>query len=69
MDFIAVRVAEIPRLIRLDEDSLHAAPSADEAATGVLRSVEIYGDTGLIPDLDGLEAAVARQLTQAGVEV
>lgn len=65
LPFIALLGAEIPRLIRIDGDSLAGGHGDAEDRPGVLRQVELYGQQAVIPDLDDLETMCLELLGEA----
>lgn len=62
LPFLALVSADIPRLIRIDTDTLEADDADSESFPGVLCPVQIYGESAYIPDLDALEAMCLEQL-------
>lgn len=67
--YIGFVTANIPRLIRIDSDSLTVGNVDAESNAGVLRQVEIYGEGAIIPDLDMLEAMCLEQLGEIDLTV
>lgn len=66
LSFLAVVSAEIPRLIRIDSDTVEHGDGSQESFPGALCQVQIYGDSTIIPDLDALEVMCLEQLGEIG---
>jgi len=55
LGFVGLVATELPRLIRIDGDAMGVGDGDENEEPGVLRRVEIYGDSAAIPDLYALE--------------
>ena len=67
LPFVGILAATLPRLIRIDGDSLEIGDGDAEVMPGVLRQIQIYGEDAIIPDLDALETMCLAQLGAAAV--